>query len=143
MTISHAKRRNISTFKQAQAAIGKACVSIPKYTDNGYNCFVGTRVVGASTHGKFVNQARYVVTSMADYMITLRDELTQVEFTTTPLEVASCSRLAWACTYNATQGRTEEGTVILHDIDSRFLTRAHLYVGISRVTNGKNVFLAE
>ena len=80
---------------------------------------------------------------MADYMITLRDELTQVEFTTTPLEVASCSRLAWACTYNATQGRTEEGTVILHDIDSRFLTRAHLYVSISRVTNGKNVFLPE
>ena len=100
-------------------------------------------MVGASTHGKFVNQARYVVTSMADYMITLKDELTKVEFTTTPLEVASCSRLAWACTYNATQGRTEEGTVILHDIDSRFLTRAHLYVGISRVTNGKNVFLAE
>ena len=118
-------------------------MSIPKYTDNGYNCFVGTRVVGASAHGNFVYQARYVVTSMSDYMITLRDELTHAEYTTTSLEVASCSRLAWACTYNATQGRTEEGTVILHDIDSRFLTRAHLFVGISRVTNGKNVFLAE
>ena len=116
---------------------------VPKYTDDGYECFVGTRVVGASTHGNFVNQASYVVTSMAYYMITLRDELTQVEFTTTPFEVASCSRLAWACTDNATQGRTEEGTVILHDIGSRFLTHAHLYVSISRVTNGGNVYLAE
>ena len=84
-----------------------------------------------------------MVTGIRDEKITLKDELTEVEFATTPLEIASSSRLAWACTYNATQGRTEEGTVILHDIDSRFLTRAHLYVGISRVTNGKNVFLAE
>ena len=99
--------------------------------------------MGASTHGKFVNQARYVVTGITDEKITLRDELTKNEFATTPLEIASSSRLAWACTYNATQGRTEEDTVILHDLDSCFLTRAHLFVGVSRVTNGGNIFLAE
>ena len=129
--------------KQAAAAVGKTCVHIPKYADEGYDCFVGTRIVGSTTHGKFVNQARYTVTYVSQDKITLKDELTQKEFSTTPLEIASSSRLAWSCTYNATQGSTENGSVILHDLDNCHLTRAHLYVGISRVTEGENVYLAE
>ena len=143
VTIFHFTRRRISTAKQTEAAKGRTSVSVPTYTDEGYNCFVGTGVVGASTRGKILKQVRYVVTAITYDKITLHDELTEVEFATTPHEIASSSRLEWACTYNATQGRTEEGTVILHDLDSRFLTRAHLFVGISRVMHGDNVFLAE
>ena len=128
VTISHCKRRKISLAKQAAASIGKTCVYIPKYIDESYKCFVGTRIVGSTTHGKFVNQARYTVTAVSQDKITLKDELTQNEFSTTPGEIASSSRLAWACTYNSTQGSTEQGTVILHDLDNRHLTRAHLYV---------------
>ena len=43
VTISHFKRRKISAAKQAQAAIGQSCVSIPKFTDEGYN-FLWERV---------------------------------------------------------------------------------------------------
>ena len=51
--------------------------------------------------------------------------------------------LAWAMVYNKVQGATENGTVCLHDLGSRYLKRSHLYVGLSRVTDGGNVFIAK
>ena len=74
----------------------------------------------------------------------LVDELTGEKFTAS-LEAASRhthTLLAWAMVYNKAQGSTVEGSVCLHDMASRYFRRHHLYVGLSRVTNGGNVSIA-
>ena len=139
--ISHWRRRKISMAKQVEAAEGKACVNIPDGEDPGYPCFVGTRVVGNSTNNKFVNGGRYVVTAMSEEKILLQDESNGVSFETTPEAVSKYAILAWALTYQKVQGTTEKGIVFLHDLGSRHLKRCHLYVGLSRVTSGKHVFI--
>ena len=139
--ISHWRRRKISLAKQGAAAEGKACIEIPEGEDPAYPCFIGTRVVGNSTNGKFVNGGRYTVTDMCSEKILLRDESTDVSFETTPESMSKNAILAWALTYQKVQGTTEQGIVFLHDLASRHLRRCHLYVGLSRVTNGANVFI--
>jgi hypothetical protein len=147
--ISHYRRRAISSAKQAHAAQGKECVEVPAGDDPAFPCFVGTRLVGSSTSGKIVNGARYAVTCINNPKIggvervILRDELTEDEFETSLEAISKHCLLAWAMVYNKVQGATENGTVCLHDLGSRYLKRSHLYVGLSRVTDGGNVFIAK
>jgi len=140
--ISHNRRRAISSAKQKQAAQGKECVEIPAGDDPGFSCFAGTRLVGSSTSGQIVNGGRYTVICIVPERIGLKDEMTEDEFETTPDAISKHCLLAWAMVYNKVQGSTESGTVILHDMASKFLRRSHLYVGLSRVTDGANVFIA-
>ena len=97
--------------------------------------------MGGSTSGKFVNGARYMVTRVGE-KIGLRDEQTLEEFEATAEAVSKHCLLAWSMVYNKTQGCTESGTVMLHDTGSKYFRRCHLYVGLSRVTDGGNVFIA-
>ena len=142
MCISHYRRRAISSAKQAQAARGKECIEIPAGDDPAFPCFAGTKLVGSSTSGKFVNGGRYVVTRVAGERVCLRDELTEDEFETSLEAISKHCLLAWAMVYPKVQGCTESGTVCLHDTDSKYFRRHHLYVGLSRCTVGSNVFIA-
>ena len=139
--ISHYRRRAISSAKQARAAHNKECVEVPAGDDPAFPCFVGTRLVGSSTAGKFVNGGRYYVTRIGEKMA-LRDELTNEEFEATPEAISKHCLLAWAMVYPRVQGCTESGTVILHCTGSKYFKRCHLYVGLSRCTSGSNVFIA-
>ena len=140
--ISHRRRRMISTAKQARAAVGKECVEVPAGDDPAFPCFVGTKLVGSSTTGKFVNSGRYVVTRIGGERACLKDELTEDEFETSVEAIGKHCLLAWAMVYNKVQGCAESGTVLLHDMESKYLRRCHLYVGLSRATSGSNVFVA-
>ena len=143
VTISHRKRRAISTAKQARAAQGKPCIAIPAGDDPGFQCFVGTRLVGNATASKIVNGGRDTVTAIGQERIALIDEMTGGdEFEVSLENVSKQCILAWALCYPKVQGCTEQGTVLLHDISSKHLKRHHLYVGLSRVTDGGNVFVA-
>ena len=142
VTMSHRKRRVISTAKQAQAAVGKECVEIPGGDDPKFQCFVGTRVVGNSTCGKIVNGGRYTVTCIGQERVCLKDEMTDDEFEVSLDNVSKHCILAWALCYPKVQGCTERGTVMLHDMASPYLKRCHLYVGLSRVTDGSNVYIS-
>jgi len=142
VTISHRKRRKISSAKQAAAAVGKECVEIPAGDDPSYQCFVGTRLVGNSTAGKVVNGGRYTVASIGPAGVGLVDEITGDEFELSPLNVSKQCILAWALCYPKIQGSTERGTVLLHDMGSKHLRRHHLYVGLSRVVSGGMVFIS-
>ena len=73
----------------------------------------------------------------------LKDELTEEEFEISLEAISKHCLLAWAMVYNKVQGSTESGTVILHDTSSKYFKRCHLYVGLSRVTDGGNVFIAK
>ena len=138
---SHWRRRKISLEKQTKAAEGKACIQIPSGEDPSYPCFVGTRLVGNATNGKFVNGGRYEVVRITDNLI-LEDHSTGVNFEMTAEALSKTCILAWALTYPKVQGITEAGTVFLHDLGSKHFKKCHLYVGLSRVTNGKHIFIA-
>ena len=129
---------------QAQATKGKDSrdtIRIPEGDDPEYNCCVGTKLVGNCTSGKFVNGARYLVISFSENLV-LRDEATEKEFEATPDQIGRCTLLGHAMVYNKVQGSTEEGTVMLHGCSSPYFRKCHLYVGLSRVTTGSNVFVA-
>ena len=140
LTISHKRRRDISGAKQSKAAIGKECLTVPLGDDPAYKCFVGTRLICSATGGKFVNGARYLVNGLTP-QLTLVDEMTGLSFLATLEAVSRQTLLAWAIVYNKAQACTIEGTVCLHDMNSKYFRRCHLYVGLSRVTNGANVFV--
>ena len=140
--ISHRQRRAISASMQAEAAKGKTTIRIPAGDDPEYDCCVGTKLVGNCTSGKFVNGARYLVISFLNECILLKDEATEKEIEATPEQIGRCTLLAWAMVYNKVQGSTEAGTVMLHGCSSPYFRKCHLYVGLSRVTAGKNVFVA-
>lgn len=148
VTISHKRRRIISSSKQAEAAQGKDCVEVPAGDDPAFKCFVGTRLVGSSTSGKMTNGGRYTVISLhkggatIPEHIALKDDTTNDEFDVSLENISKHCKLAWALCYPKVQGCTEQGTILLHDMDSRYLRRCHLYVGLSRVTDGGNVFIA-
>ena len=98
--------------------------------------------MGSSTAGKFVNGGRYTVICIGPERIGLKDEMTGDEFETTPDAISKHCLLAWAMVYNKVQGCTETGTVMLHDTSSPYFKKCHLYVGLSRATEGSNVFVA-
>ena len=132
----------ISLAKQRCAAEGKECVEIPAGDDPAFPCFVGTRIVGSATSGKFVNGGRYTITRISPERACLKDDLTQEDFEATLDSVSKHCLLAHAMVYNKVQGATESGTVMLHDTASKYFRRCHLYVGLSRVKDGGNVFIA-
>ena len=142
VTISHKRRRVISSSKQAQAAVGKECVEIPAGDDPGFQCFVDTKLVGNSTSGKIVNGARYIVTRIGKERVCLKDEMIKDEFDVNLDTISKHCSLAHAMVYNKIQGSTENSSVLLHDTASPWFKRCHLYVGLSRVISGSNVFIA-
>ena len=139
--ISHKRRKLISHDKQVQFSKGKKSIVIPEGEDPKFKLCVGTPLIGSITNSEFTNGARYMVLSIGE-KIRLQDIWTKREFEASVDAIRKQTQLAWAVVYQKVQGCTEEGTVILHDLSSRYLKRSHLYVGLSRVTDGNNVFIA-
>ena len=140
--ISHKRRRSINSYKQAKVSQGKQCIEIPGGDDPPFQCFVGTKLVGSATTGKFVNGGKYIVIELGDACVTLKDEITENIFQASVESVSKHCMLAWAMVYPKVQGCTVNGTVKLHDLQSPFLNRCHLYVGLSRATDGCNAFVS-
>ena len=140
--ISHRQRRAISASRQVEAAKGKETIRIPGGDDPEYDAFVGTRLVGNCTSGRFVNGARYRILAFSETGLLLQDEATEKEFEATSEQIGRCTLLAHAMVYNKVQGSTEEGRVMLHGCSSPYFRRCHLYVGLSRTTAGSCVHVA-
>ena len=117
-------------------------MEVPAGDDPAFLCFVGTRLVGSSTNGKIVNGGRYTVTRIGAERAGIRDDMTEEVFETSLEAKSKHCLLARAMVYNKVQGATESGRVRLHDTGSKYFKKCHLYVGLSRVTDGANVFIA-
>ena len=114
----------------------------PPGDDPPWPCFVSTKLVGDGTAGRIVNGGRYTVTAIRVERLNLLDETTGDVF---EISLDACGKhclLAHAMVYNKVQGSTESGTVLLWDVASKHFRLCHLYVGLSRVTDGRNVFIA-
>ncbi len=75
--------------------------------------------------------------------VRLQDEDTKEEFEASVEQIAKRRRLRWALTLCAVQGRSLDGTIAIHDGESVHFSVTHLYVALSRATNGANVSIAK
>ena len=143
LTISHRKRRRINTRLQSAFA-GENGVDVPAHDgEPEYRCVPGTPLVGSCTGRGFVNGAFYEVREVQQNLLKVVDKLTGEVLECTPEVLAKHTCLAHAVVYNRAQGLTIRGqTVCLHDLQSHYFRRAHLYVGLSRVTNGRDIRVA-
>ena len=132
---SHARRLRINRERQRLFCAGKETLEIPKYSDPAFRLCVGTRLLGSNNSFRHVhNGGLYTVIALGEEA-TLEDENGST-FSMSAELVARHTRLSWAITYPAVQGRTLEGSVGIWDLDSRHFTTRHLYVGLSRATDG-------
>ena len=115
-----------------------------------FDCWPGTHLIGVDNeHKKVVNGALLEVMDIDSSIcveggkgIFIRDRETDEEFSMSIAQIAKHTRLCWAVTYPAVQGRTLDGTVRLWDVDSKHFTLEALYIGVSRARHGSLVSLA-
>ena len=108
-----------------------------------FDCWPGTRLIGADNeHKDVVNGALLEVLDIDSKGALVRDKETEQEFSMSHAQIAKHTRLCWAITYPAVQGRTLDGTVRLWDVESKHFTLEALYIGVSRVRHGSLVSLA-
>ena len=138
MCISHWKRRKISQDRQKEISTGKETIPIPEFDDPSYDCCIGTKLVGCSTVGKFKNGGRYTVVSLKPLML---EDTNGCKFEASAEQISKSTMLAHALTYQRVQGITTDKSVMLCGLESPFFQKSHLYVGLSRVTCGANVFV--
>ena len=73
------------------------------------------------------NQVLYTVESISDDEIRLQDGIVL-----SYEDAKKYMRLSYAQTYASCQGTEFEGTLALHDTGSKYFTKRHLFVGLSR-----------
>jgi len=161
LVISHHRRVKLNTELQAAATRayvanwGKDKVVDIEVDDEGetkskrrvtrnraqsYTLWPGTRLIGSDNeHKNVVNGALLDVVGLDGDEVQIKDLETKEEFPMSVAQVAKHTRLRWAVTYPAIQGRTLEGTVRLWDTTSRHFTLEALYIGVSRATAGSLV----
>jgi hypothetical protein len=128
-----------------QAAAAREHQGGTKIQINGevpFQCFVGTKLIGCnSTLKGIVNGAFLIVTAIAGEKIRVRDEDTGTEADYNPVQLAKHTRLRWALTLCSVQGRSLKGAIAIHDTGSRHFDKTHLYVALSRATDGSSVHI--
>ena len=140
LVMSNFRRRKINERMQANAARRHTGTKVPIDGEVSFDCFVGTKLIGCNGALQgIVNGAFLHVTAIEGDKIRLRDEDTAEEADYTPVQVARHTRLRWALTLCSVQGRSLAGTIALHDTQSRHFDARHLYVALSRATDGANV----
>ena len=75
--------------------------------------------------------------------VRLQDEDTKEEFETSVEQIARHTKLRWALTICSVQGKSLPGTIAIHDVESVHFNDTHLYVALSRATDGANVSIAK
>jgi ATP-dependent exoDNAse (exonuclease V) alpha subunit len=138
LVISHRHRRELNTKEQELFSQGKMSILIPEHDESPYNCVIGTPIIGTCTNRKIINGAFYEVININPLQI--KDTLTDDILSCTPDLLSKNTSLAHSVVYNKAQGLTIKNKVIcLHDMQSKHFKRNHLYVGLSRVTNGCDI----
>ncbi len=75
--------------------------------------------------------------------VRLQGEDTKEEFEASVEQIAKHTKLRWALTLCSVQGRSLDGTIAIYDVESVHLSDVHVYVALSRATDGANVSTAK
>ena len=122
----------------------KTGVVIQSHEEAEYLCLPGTPLVGTVTSRGFYNAAFYEVQKVSKEAVVVRDTLTGSDQEVTPELLGRSTAIAWAVVFHKAQGLTiRDKVVALHDLGHPYITRAHIYVGASRVTNGADLRVAQ
>ena len=146
LTMSNYRRRKINREMQAQAAaavpdVDKTWIDV-EGAEDAFHLFVGSRLIGSNTTGKFINGAFSTVLALTSAGAKLRDDDTGEEFEASYEQIGKHFRLRWALTLFSVQGRSLPGSIAIWDTDSPHFTIAHLYVALSRAVDGGSVSIA-
>ena len=126
---------------QALAASNHDGETVPIEGEVRFQCFVGTKLIGCNSALQgIVNGAFLLVTAIQGDKITLLDEDTGQKADFTAAQLAKHTRLCWALTLCSVQGRSLLGSIAIHT-KSRHFNMKHLYVALSRATDGANVHI--
>jgi hypothetical protein len=142
IVMSNYRRKKINEGMQAAAAREHQGTKVQINGEVPFECFVGTKLIGCnSTLKGIVNGAFLIVTALAGEKIRVQDEDTDVEAEYSPVQLAKHTRLRWALTLCSVQGRSLKGTIAIHDTGSVHFDKTHLYVALSRATDGSSVHI--
>lgn len=141
IVMSNYRRKQLNGEMQAAAAREHSGPKVRVQGEVPFECFVGTKLIGCnSTLKGIVNGAFLLVTAIGE-KIRVRDEDMGVESEYTPLQLAKHTKLRWALTLCSVQGRSLKGTIAIHDTGSVHFDKTHLYVALSRATDGSCVHI--
>ena len=145
IVMSNFRRKKINEQMQRKAAAGQTEKIWIEGDDAEvhYHLFVGTRLIASNTTGKFVNGAFLTVCGITPEGISLQDEGTEECYEASAEQIAKHTKLRWALTLCAVQGKSLDGTIAIHDTRSVHFNVKHLYVALSRATDGAKVSIAK
>ena len=142
IVMSNYRRRKINEEMQANAASKHAGTKVRVDGEVSFDCCVGTKLIGCNSALQgIVNDAFLLVTAIQDDKIRVLDEDLREEADFTPAQLAKHTRLRWALTLCSVQGRSLPGSIAIHNTRSRHFDARHLYVALSRATDGAKVHI--
>ena len=158
LCLSHRRRIRINAECNRHFKPAEGCVFVRAKPEKGQLCaaqnmwiWVGIELLGCSRCSKKVrNNVVYTVKGIEEEHVKLsapEDEGQSRQSRQTPLaltyqQVADLTRLSFCRTYASCQGTEFEGTLRLHDVTSRHMTRRHLFVALSRAKRADQVDVA-
>ena len=152
LCISHRRRIRLNAecnrhFKPAEGAVFIRCKPEKGQLCAAQNLFVwpGIELLGCSRCGKRVrNNVVYTVKGIDEehVKISAEGEGDAGTLTLTYQQIAELTRLSFARTYASCQGTEFDSTLRLHDVNSRFFTRKHLFVALSRAKQANQIDIA-
>ena len=126
-----------TVFVRAKAAKGRLCAAQSMFI------FQGIELLGCSRNSRKVkNNVLYTVRQMTEDLVYLSAPHTEELLALPYAQVAELLRLSYAQTYASCQGTEFEGMLRLHDTQSRFFTRRHLFISLSRAKRAEQIDIA-
>ena len=150
LCISHRTRVRLNAQCNRHFAEGKDTVLVRAKAAKGQLCaaqsmliWQGIDLLGCSRNSRKVkNNVLYTVRQLTEDLVYLSALHTEEPLALPYAQVAELLRLSYGQTYASCQGTEFEGTLRLHDTQSRHYTRRHLFVALSRAKRAEQIDIA-
>ena len=150
LCISHRMRVKLNTQCNRHFAEGQPSVFVRAKAQKGQLCtaqsmliWPGIELLGCSRSSRKIrNNVLYTVRQLTEELVYLSAPHTEELLPLSYAQVAELLRLSFAQTYASCQGTEFEGSLRLHDTESRHFTRRHLFVALSRAKRAEQIDVA-
>ena len=150
LCISHRTRVRLNTRCNRHFAEGKDAVLVRAKAVKGQLCaaqsmliWQGIELLGCSRNSRKVkNNVLYTVRQLTEDLVYLSASHAEEPLALPYAQVAEMMRLSYAQTYASCQGTEFEGSLRLHDTQSRHFSLRHLFVSLSRAKRADQIDVA-
>ena len=151
LCISHRRRIRLNAQCNRHFAEGQPSVFVRAKPERGQLCaaqtmliWQGIELLGCSRSSRKVrNNVLYTVHQLTEELVYLSAPHAEELLALTYAQVGELLRLSYAQTYASCQGTEFEGSLRLHDTQSRHFTRRHLFVALSRAKRAEQIDIAQ